>query len=113
MTFTAVGSLVLNLVANQSDVFFIRDDRDLENPKVYAVYSFVDIASTYHQAGIGKDENPTAEEQKNKLETLWFQHYGPPEFYLCDGGPEQSGEPVKNLMTFYDVKTHVVAASGP
>ena len=42
-----------------------------------------------------------------------MKHYGAPEFFVCDEGNEQCGDKMRELLTFYDVRGHVIAGQAP
>ena len=89
-----------------SDVFYVTDARgDEEN--LVPVYSWIDLASTYHICVPSANETPTATEHAALLEEQWILHYGPPDFFVCDPGDEQVGTAMEQLLIFWGVKTHV------
>jgi transposase InsO family protein len=95
-----------------SDCFFVTDDRG-EETKVFCVYSWIDLAETYHMAVVGAGPNPSAEEHARLFEEHWIKHYGAPLFFVSDPGDEQIGKAMEDLLTFYTCRAHTTPGGAP
>ena len=55
----------------------------------YAVQNYVDIASTFHQAGsklLMEGSSWNCQDTRDSFDQVWITPYGPPEFCLMDDG---------------------------
>ena len=104
------------------DAMFLYDNRELvegirfEKQRNYAVQNYLDLAATFHQAGSKETPEGTSwncSDTRNAFDEIWVTPYGPPEFVLMDGGPENVGPEFREYCQYYGIQQNFIAAEAP
>ena len=102
------------------DTMFLYDKRPdadgKQRDRHYAVINFVDLATSYHQAHafeLDADGNVTSRVAADALEKKWIEHFGAPDFVVCDEGGENKGQEMVDMCAFYNIEIRMIAGQAP
>ena len=102
------------------DTMFLYDKRPdahgKQRDRHYAVINFVDLATSYHKAHafeLDADGNVTSRAAADALEKKWIEHFGAPDFVVCDEGGENKGQEMVDMCAFYNIEIRMIAGQAP